>query len=245
MRYAAVDGILRLSLGHKSVDKSRSERIASAHAVEYLERIELHALIELTVRPADGAPIVDGSCLDGSERSRNHLEIRINLDGVLYHFAIAFDIELLESRVVTLDLKTETGGEVLLVAYHDVDIFCDFAVDLPSLFKSAYALPERGTVVEVIGDDGAVFLGLFDCGYNGLCARLGESGKDSARVQPADSQFAENIIPVNILGPELRGGSVAPVGHADGSAYTVAALGKVEPVSDISADAVIAHPFYK
>ena len=64
-------------------------------------------------------------------------------------------------------------------------------------------------------------------------------------MQPTDAELAEDIVPINILCSELRRRSIASVGHADGSADSVAALGEVESVSDISADAVIAHPFYK
>ena len=64
-------------------------------------------------------------------------------------------------------------------------------------------------------------------------------------MQPADAELAEDIVPIDIFCSELGCRSIASVGHADGSADSVASLGEVESVSDISADAVVAHPLYK
>ena len=41
------------------------------------------------------------------------------------------------------DLEAEGGGEVLLVADHDIDVLGDLAVDLAGLLLAADALPKR------------------------------------------------------------------------------------------------------
>ncbi len=144
--------------------------------------------------------------------------------------------------VHALDLEAERGGEVLLVADHDIDVLGDLAVHFLRLVEAADGLPERGTVVEIVGDDGAVFVG----GLDGLDREggggFGERGVDAAGVEPAHAEFAEDVIPVDVAGLELRGGGVAAVGIADRAADAEAALGEIQAVADVAADAVVLAP---
>ena len=140
------------------------------------------------------------------------------------------------------DLEAERGGEVLLVADHDIDVFRDLAVHFLRLGEAADGFPERRTVVEVVGNDGAVFVG----GFHGLHGERGggfrKRGEDAAGVEPAHAELAEDVIPIDVAGLELRGGGVAAVRVADRAADAEAALGEVESVSNRAADAVVVAP---
>ena len=50
------------------------------------------------------------------------------------------------------------------------------------------------------------------------------------------------MLPVDVARPQLRGGRVAAIGHAEGAAHAEAALGEVEPVAHRPADAVGRNP---
>ncbi|OPZ68589.1 MAG: hypothetical protein BWY83_02261 [bacterium ADurb.Bin478] len=139
--------------------------------------------------------------------------------------------------------EAERGGEVFLVADHDIHILRDLAVDLLGLLQAADGLPERGAVVEVVGDDGAVFVGGLD-GLDGEGGgRLGKRGEDAAGVEPAHPLHPEELLPVDLAGFELRGGGVAAVGAANGTTHPETALGKVEAVAHAAADAIVGNPF--
>ena len=237
-----VDSLLRILCGHEAVDEAGSEGIAAAHAVEDLKSVVLSGLIDGSVCPADGLPVIDGCGLYGAERRCDCLEVRILLCGGVDHALVAVDVELLEALVLSLDLKAKACGEVFLVADHDIDILCDLLVDLLALLKAADGRPHGRTIVEIIGDDGAVLLRGLDGLDDGLAALLGKSSVDAAGVQPADSEGSEDVVEIKVLGRCLGDGGVCTIGAADGTADTKATLCKVQAVAADSADAVCLHP---
>ena len=85
----------------------------------------------------------------------------------------------------------ERGGDVAFVAEEDIDEGHQAAVDVDAALAAAAALPERGAVVAVEADDGAVALG----GFHGLADDGGggfaERGHDAAGVEPAGTFAAE------------------------------------------------------
>ena len=87
---------------------------------------------------------------------------------------------------------------------------------------------------------------MFFCGLDRLDrqgrGRRGEGSEDPAGVKPADTNFPEELLPVDIARLELAGGRVAAVGHADGPADSEATLGEIESVADRAANAVIIAP---
>ena len=103
----------------------------------------------------------------------------------------------------TGNFKAETCGEVLFVADHNVDVFGDLAVDLTGALGSADALPEAGTVVEVVAGDGSVLFGFAQSFDGDFGSVLTQSGEDTAGVEVTDTVFAEDLIPVDIAGFEL------------------------------------------
>src|SRR5437764_13328725 len=62
-------------------------------------------------------------------------------------------------------------------------------------------------------------------------------------MKPAGALLAEDIVPINIAGLELRCGGVAAVGAAERAAHAEAALGKVQAVAHGAAHAVVVEPF--
>ena len=70
----------------------------------------------------------------------------------------------------------------------------------------------------------------------------GEAGEDAAGVKPTHPERPEQMLPVHVARPKLRGGRVAPVGHAERAAHAEAALGEVEPVAHGASDPVVGHP---
>ncbi len=62
-------------------------------------------------------------------------------------------------------------------------------------------------------------------------------------MEPADTLFAENVLPVNVPGLELRHRSVTPVDRANRGAHAEAALREIKAVTRTAPDAVMRHPF--
>ena len=160
-------------------------------------------------------------------------------------FSIIFSklrgVEGREVLVEPLDLEAEGGREVLLVAEHHVDVGASSRFDLLRALLAADRLPQRGAVVEVVGDDRAVLLRRRHGLLGDERRRLGEGGEDPAGVEPARAVPAEERVPVDVARLHLRGGGVAAVGAADGGAHAEAALGEVEAVADRAPDAVVGH----
>src|SRR5690606_23937571 len=124
----------------------------------------------------------------------------------------------------------------------DVDVLHETTVDFPGLLLAAEILPQARAVIEVVRDDGAVFLG----GYHGLLdhvgGRFGQRGIDTAGVQPARAVTAEDRFPVDVALLELRGRGVTAVGGAGRTARAEAALGEVQAVAHAAAQAVVGPP---
>ena len=118
----------------------------------------------------------------------------------------------------------------------------DLAIHLLGLGEPADALPEAGAIVEVVRHDRAVLLGrLHGLDRQGGC-RCRQRREDSAGVQPAHAECAEEMVPVDVARLHLAGRRVAPVGHAHRAADAEATFCEIEPVADRAADAVIRLP---
>src|SRR6266403_5354813 len=92
----------------------------------------------------------------------------------------------------------ESGGEIFFVAEHYVDVRGDAAVYFLRLFFAAERFPERGAIVEIVGDDYAVALsGLH--GFDGDFRRGGGKRCENATgVKPARALLTEDLIPVDL-----------------------------------------------
>src|SRR6185436_17841411 len=69
-----------------------------------------------------------------------------------------------------------------------------------------------------------------------------ERREDASGVEPTDTELSEDVLPVDVPHAQLGGGTVTPVGAADGAANPEAPLGKVQPVAHGAPDAVGRHP---
>src|SRR5438552_19211903 len=116
-------------------------------------------------------------------------------------------------------MESEASGEVLLIPDHDVHVLRDFLVDRLCAFLTADALPEGGAIVEIVGDNGPVLLGFLDAFNHQRRRGVAERGEDTAGVKPAQSQPAENIVPIKVTGPELARGGLASVRNPRGARH--------------------------
>ena len=72
-----------------------------------------------------------------------------------------------------------------------------------------------------------------------LGSGVGERAEDSAGVEPARAVLAEDFVPVDVAGLELRDGGVAAIVGAQCGAHAEAAFGEVQAVACRAADAVM------
>src|SRR6476660_3228386 len=73
--------------------------------------------------------------------------------------------------------------------------------------------------------------------------RIRQSRKDAAGVKPANSLFAEDLVPIKIAGLELRCGCETTVGDANSAADTKSALREVKAVADSTTNTIVRTPF--
>ena len=238
-----VDGLFGIARGHEAVDEARGERIAAADAVHDFQSVVVLGFVDFAVRPAQGAPVVDRGGLDGAQGRGDDLEVRVGLGGFVDHLLVAFDVQFLQVGVVAFDFEAQAGREVFFVADHDIDVLRDFLVDFLRLGLAADGAPHGRTVVEVIGHDGAVFLGGLDGRYDGFTGLFGQGRVNAARMEPADAQFAEDVIKVEILRRHFGNGRVGTVGAADGAADAETPFREVQAVAADAADAIGLAPF--
>src|SRR5215472_3344185 len=145
--------------------------------------------------------------------------------------------------VHTFDFQAQACGEVLLVADHDVDVFCDLGIYLLGFLWSPDALPERRPIVQVIGNDRAVLFSGRNSFHEKARRCLAKSGEDAARVEPAHAEIAEDVVPIKGAGFKLTGRGVAAIRYADSTADAEAALREIEAIADGAANAIARHPF--
>src|SRR6266550_1505055 len=139
-------------------------------------------------------------------------------------------------------MESEASGEILLVADHHVHVLGDLLVDRLRAFLTTNTLPQGGTIVEVVGNNGPVLLCFLDAFDHQRRRGVTERGEDPAGVQPADSQLAKDVVPSKVAWLELAGGGVAAVRNPHCAAHTEAAFGKIEAVADNATDTVKRHP---
>ena len=245
MGRAVVDGPGGVAGGEEAVDEAGGETVAAADAVEDLQVVALDGAVEVAVVPADRAPVVVGRTVDFAQGGGGRFEVGEFFDRGGDHFFEVGDVDAGDVFINAFDFEAERGSEVFLVADHDIDVLGDLAIDLPGLGSATDGFPERGTVVEVVGDDRAVFPGGF-AGFDGhFGGGFGEGREDAAGVEPAGTSRAEDVVPVDVARLHPGSGGVAAVGDALGAANAEAAFGEVESVAHGAADAVVRGPVEK
>ncbi len=240
---AVIDGRLWIVLRKESEGETAGKAVATAHTVEDVEFGIFAALVEGSIVPANGAPVVSRSGDDPAEGRGSDFEVRIFLHGCLDHALEGLGLNRAEVVIHSLHLEAEGCGEVLFVADHDIDILGDLAIHFAGLGLAADGFPERGSVIEVVTHNRAVLFGGGDRFDGDLRGGFGQSSKDATGVEPAGAELAEDVVPIVVAGFELRGGAVATVGIANGSTDAKAALGEVQAIPNRAADPIVLTPF--
>src|SRR6185437_11681181 len=145
-------------------------------------------------------------------------------------------INVQEVFIRAFDLEAKAGRKVLLVPDHHVYVFGDLLVDLLRAFLSTDGFPKRGTIVEVVGNNRPVLLGLLDGFDDKLGRSVAQCSENAAGVQPAHAEFAEDVVPIEIARLELAGGGVATVGNAHGATHSEATLREIQTVTRLASD---------
>ena len=200
MGYAVIYGFVGVAGGHNAVDKTGGKAVSAADAVHNFKRRKRHSLMNAAVGIEHCGPVVYCCGFHCAQGGADSLEIGVHLNDFGKHFAVAVDIELFKICVIALYFKAEASGEILLIAYHNVYIFCYLLIYFLRLFLAADVFPEGRTVIEVVGNDCSVFFGCFNSLYNNLCGSFGKCSKNSAGVKPTNAELTENVLPVNITG---------------------------------------------
>ena len=180
---------------HQAVDQPAGETVAAAHTVQNFQVLAVGRFVELAARPANRAPVIARGRLDRAQRGGDDFEVRVSLHRLADHFLEGRHIDPGEVFVRAFDLQAEAGGEVFLVADHDIHVPGNLPVDLLRALLAADAFPERRAIVEVVGDNGAVLPG----GLHGFNDELGrgvaQRGEDAAGMQPARAELGRKCGP--------------------------------------------------
>src|SRR6266581_7810520 len=205
MRSAIFDGFLRVVELEQTVDEAAGEAVAAADAVKDFQVFAIRGLVEFSIRPADRPPMVARGRSDCAQGGRCHFEIRVVLHRLPDHFLEGCYFEARELFIHTFDFETEAGGEILLIADHDIYVPGNRLVDLLGFPLPADALPQGRAVVQIVRDYRAVFSGGLHGFDHELRRGIAERGEDAARVQPARAELAKNMVPIEVARLELAG----------------------------------------
>ncbi len=244
MRRPIIDRLRGVVLGEESINEARGKAVATAHAIQNLQARVAPRLIKQPVVPADGTPIVDRRCVHAAQGRRRRLEIRELRHRALDHLLKALDLDVRDILVHPLDLKTQAGRKILLVADHHVDRPRNLAVDLLRLGQPADRLPERGAVIQIIGNNHAVLLGRLHRLQRQRRRRLRERSENPARVEPPRATLAKQLLPVDIAALHLAGRSIRAIRHTHRPANPMPALGKVQPIAHLAPNPIISAPLH-
>src|SRR5205809_5391162 len=93
MRDAEVDAFLRRFAGEEAVGEAGGEPVPAANAVLDLKVLEVGAVVELSISPHDGGPVVDRRRLYSAQRRPDDLDVRIVFHHAFDHLLERPDVE--------------------------------------------------------------------------------------------------------------------------------------------------------
>src|SRR5712691_5202338 len=244
VRGPAFHGPLRILTSQESVDQAGSKRIAPSHAIKNFQILAVFRLIELAIAITDGAPIIQcgGFCL--SQRGGNNFE-RIILHRLRDHLLEAVDLKPRVMLIHARHLVTERRREVFLVAKHDINLRCDSPVDFLGLSLAAKGLPQRGAVIQVIGNDGAVPPGSLHSFQSDFRGRRRQSAENAPRMEPARAMLSKNLIPINVTRLKLRNRSIPAIVTPQCRTHAETALRKIQTVARHPAHSIMFDPAHQ
>src|SRR6266481_3166655 len=101
------------------------------------------------------------------------------------------------------------------------------------------------TIIQIVRHNRPMLARGLDCLQNQLWGRVTQRRKYSARVQPADSDFPEDMFPIKIARFELACSRVSAIGNPDRAPHNKCALGKTEASANRTPPAVEGNPLDK
>src|SRR5450755_814306 len=100
-------------------------------------------------------------------------------------------------------LIAEGGSEVFFISEDYVNKRSETPVCFLCLGFPSNRFPQRRSIVEIVGNDGAGMLRRLNGLLGNEWRSFRKSAIDSARVKPAHSVLAKNLVPVDIAGFQL------------------------------------------
>src|SRR5882762_1180142 len=213
---ATVHGPLRAPGGAQTIDQAGSERVAASDAVENFEVYDPVGLVQVSVAVAHGAPIVARGRLGVAEGGRHDFQVWIVRDNVFDHSPEASRIESREVLVNSFDRESERRHKVLFVPEHYIDEPRKLPVYFEGLLFATNGFPERGAIVQIIGNDRPVPMRGFHRLPRDQRSTFGKRAKDTPGVKPARALLPKNEIPVDLPRLQLRNGCVSSIGAPQG-----------------------------
>src|SRR5260370_1607774 len=238
----AVDGPLRLFPRKKSINQAGRKGVAATNAVVDVQIFASSRLVESAIVIADCYPVVHGGCPGIAQSRGDDRELGKILHHFFDHSLEIFRIKFGMLLIDTGHLIAESGSEVFFVSEHHIDKRSKTPIDFLGFGFSANRFPQRRTIVQIIGNAGACTLRRFHCLLSDERSSVRKRTINSAGVKPARSVLAENFLPVDFAGLQLRDSGVAAIRTSQGSAQAEASLGKIQTVPDRASHAVKGHP---
>src|ERR1700723_169340 len=197
VRRATFHGPLRAFAGEKSIDQPRGEGIAAAHAVINFQIVSVGSFVESPIAVTDRAPIIPCGAGGFAQSGSDHLERKI-FQNDFDHGLEIFGGEIGVFVAHSLHVVTERGGKIFFVAEHDVHVSRELAIYQLRLFLAAIGFPERIAIIQIVGDEDAIFMGGAHRLHRDGGRRVREGAEDPTGVEPAHAEFTKNVIPVDV-----------------------------------------------
>ncbi len=242
MGRAEFHGMLGIAVRHQPVDEARGEAVPAADPVPYLEPGVFLGRINFSVGPAEGGPVIAGSRMHGAETGAHHLEVREFFHSFLNHLPVALQRQRLPILLLPFDPEAQAVREVVLIAQHHIHIFGNFPVYLPGMGIAAVGRPEGRAVIQVVGNNSAIFLRGLDGLHHGFRGLGREPRIHPAGMEPANAQRTEEIVKIEVLRFRLGDGGIEAVRAALTTPDAEAPLREIEAVPAASSNAVGLHP---
>src|SRR5713101_2144932 len=213
MSGSAFDGPLRVLSREKTVNEARSKGVTAANTVENFEILAILGLIEIALVVANRAPIVSRGSGGFAKRGGDDFEGKV-VQNLPDHLFEGFRVECGERLAGSGHFVAKRRREIFFIAEYDVHVGSDAAVDFLSPLLSAERSPQRITIVQVIGNDDAVFSRAFHCFDGNFWSRLGQRAEDPTRMKPTRAIFAEDRFPIDLTRLQRGHRCVAAIGAA-------------------------------
>src|ERR1700675_562606 len=111
--------------------------------------------------------------------------------------------------------KSKRRREIFFIAEHHVNVRRNPAVYLLRGFLSSMGLPQRSSVIQIIGNGRTVPLCCLHRFQGNFRRSRRERTKNAASVEPARTMLSKNLVPIDFSWLQLRNGSVPAVITSD------------------------------